>query len=131
MDTPRRAVVGLLSILTVACTEGQANLPTPAPSDGPAFHMIFLREVSCPAGMDAKICLRVKVTNQGNESGPGTCSVRSTAASDTGEEISIFGGELPLAGLAPGSDLVATVSWTRALPDPPDFVGYCEPGLRS
>jgi hypothetical protein len=93
--------------------------------------MIVLREVSCPEGMDARICLRVRVTNQGNESGPGTCHIRSTSSSDTGEEIDIFSGELPIAGLAPGSDLVATVGWTRALPDPPDFVGYCEPSLRS
>jgi hypothetical protein len=93
--------------------------------------MVVLREVSCPEGVDARICLRVKVSNHGNRSGSGTCRLRSTSVADTGGDMSIFGAELPVAGLAPGSDLVATVPWTRPAPDPPVFGGYCEPGLRA
>jgi hypothetical protein len=128
MDTPRWAIAGFLLILSSACTRTGSGM-TPGPSDGPAFQMVVLREVPCPKDVDANICMRVKVSNFGNEAGPGACHLRST--SDAGEEMDILGGELPIAGLAPGSDLVGTVGWTGALPDPLDIVGYCEPGLRS
>jgi hypothetical protein len=128
MVTPRWAIAGFLLILSSACTRTGSGM-TPAPSDGPAFEMVVLQEVPCPEAVDATICLRVKVSNFGNESGPGACHLRST--SDAGEEMDILGGELPIEGLTPGSDLVSTVGWTGPLPDPPDFVGYCEPGLRS
>jgi hypothetical protein len=128
MDTPRWAIAGFLLILSSACTRTGSGM-APGPSDGPAFQMVVLREVPCPKDVDANICMRVKVSNFGNEAGPGACHLRST--SDAGEEMDILGGELPIAGLAPGSDLVGTVGWTGALPDPLDIVGYCEPGLRS
>jgi hypothetical protein len=129
MDTPRWAVAGLLMILSGACASAGSGA-TPGPSEGPAFQMVALRAVPCPKALDANICLRVKVTNYGNESGPGTCRLRSTSGSD-GDEVVISSGELPIADLAPGSDLVATVGWTRPVPDTADFVGYCEPSLRS
>jgi hypothetical protein len=129
MDTPRWAVAGFLLVLSSACAGAGSGGATPGPSDGPAFQMVVLREVPCPKAVDANICLRVKVSNFGNESGPGACHLRTT--SDAGEEMDIPSGELPIAGLEPGSDLVAILGWTRPVPDAADFVGFCEPSLRS
>jgi hypothetical protein len=57
--------------------------------------MVVLREVPCPEEKDANICLRVKVSNFGNESGPGACHLRSS--SDTGKEMDILSRDLPIA----------------------------------
>ena len=130
MDSVRRGITPVVMILLVACSGGGDGTRTPAVSTGPAFDMAVLREVTCPPGTEAQLCFKVKVTNLGNAPGSGTCELRATIVSDTGD-VPVFDGEVPVRDLAPGSDVVAIVGWTRPVPNPPVFGGHCEPGLRA
>jgi hypothetical protein len=121
--------VAIVGALASCGRDGSPNGATPGPSDGPAFEMVVLRQVTCGSEISATTCLRVRVTNRGNRPGDGYCRPRATESGPNGEK-SVWGERLSLRDVAPNEAVTATLAWTKPLPSPPRFGGYCEPGLR-
>jgi hypothetical protein len=124
-----RSGVWFAAIASVLCSCGPNGAATPAPSHGPAFDMIVLRQVPCASEVSATTCLRVRVTNRGDRAGDGSCRPRATEVSANGQ-MAVFGERLSLQDVASGEVVTATLAWTKKLPNPPNFGGDCEPGLR-
>ncbi len=106
------------SCALAACS--QNNIGTPGPSSGPAFTYVSWKQAPC--GQDT--CVSLRVRNDGNEAGPGTCALDNDAGgSNPGSRV-----QLPI--VEPGKFVNVTLRWSGRAPKG-SIGARCEPGLRS
>ena len=111
------AVALLVGFVGAACS--QNNPGTPGPSSGPAFTYVSYKQAAC--GQDT--CVSLRVRNEGNEGGPGTCKLHDDAGgSNPGSSV-----QLPI--VEPGKSIEVTLRWSGRAPK--SLAVLCEPGLRS
>ena len=123
----RAMVMPLMALVLslVSCGQGESSEP------GAAFKMTVLGQTQCEPDATATTCLRVRIVNLGDATGDGFCRPRVTETAPSGEDVSVFGDKIELHAVSSGDEVVRIVAWTKQLPEPPAFVGYCEPGLRA
>jgi hypothetical protein len=129
MPRPVRAVVAVVALLAPFVGCGDSRSPSVGISQPAAFEMTVIGEAACPSGTTATMCVRVRISNRGDEAGDGYRRLRGHTTTDRGLERQILGPIIRLTDLAGHSATERLVVWER---DPPEqgFSGYCEPGLR-
>jgi hypothetical protein len=118
-------VLALVGLLLVGCQEAPPVTPVRQPA---SFEMIVIGDTACPEGVDATLCVRVRVANRGDRSGDGFCRLRDVTTT-SGREVSVWGPQLELKDFPGHSTIERVLAWTRGLPED-GLSGYCEPGLR-
>jgi hypothetical protein len=118
-NASRLAVFALVvGCALTACSIDSAG--TPGPSSGPAFGYVAWKQTAC--GQDT--CVSLRVRNDGNEAGPGTCALTDDAGgSNPGSRA-----QLPI--VEPGKFVDVTLRWSGRAPKG-TLSALCEPGLRS
>jgi hypothetical protein len=108
-----------------ACTQS-TNLPTPAPSTGPAFAVVHqLYERRC----GADLCIQVRIQNDGNRAGSGKCQLIGTVQHTSGGDTSIDGPTLLIPTLSLGAATSEATRWSGPVPNG-GFRFLCDPPVR-
>lgn len=124
----RLGIVFVFGLVVLAACNGASPGPTPAPgSPAPAFQMIALREVPCPASLGATLCEEARIKNIGDEAGDGSCRLRAHETTTDGEDRAVFGEPTEVTGVAPGAESAVILPWSKPKPTDP-FTVDCEPG---
>lgn len=116
----------ITALVVVACSQTEQRLFP----GGPAFEMIVQRQVPCAPYVTATACLKVTIVNRGETAGDGFCQLRMATTGANSEDVDVWGERFSLSDVAAGAVVETTLTWRHKLPNPPNFVGYCEPGLR-
>jgi hypothetical protein len=117
-NAPWRIAVLALFVGSICAACSHDNPATPGPSSGPAFTYVSWKQAAC--GQDT--CVSLRVRNEGNEGGPGTCELHDdTGGSNPGSRV-----QLPI--VEPGESVQVTLRWSGPKGS---FSALCEPGLRS
>jgi len=113
--------------LMVACGGGAVG---PSESQPAAFEMTIVGETPCPEGVAATLCLRVRITNRGDQAGDGSCRLRGHVTTEAGHDRAVFGPGITLTDFAGRTHIEKVLPWRKERPEG-GFSGYCEPGFRS